>query len=88
MPAFKNNLTRDEYARGVEKHPKAKRALCFGDSWFQYVPHPTDLNKQLARLFPNTLFLREGLAGRDSATWFCVIRFEIGVRSSWAMSAE
>lgn len=69
MPAFKNNLTRDEYARAIEKHPKAKRAICFGDSWFQYVPHPTDLNKQLARLFPNTLFLREGLAGRDSATW-------------------
>jgi len=43
--------------------------LCFGDSWFQYVPHPTDLNKQIAKLFKQTLFLREGVAGRDSAMW-------------------
>lgn len=69
MPVFKNNLTLEDYAKAVRDFPNAKRALCFGDSWFQYVPHPTDLNKQLARLFPKTLFLREGKAGRDSATW-------------------
>lgn len=69
MPAFKNNLTRSEYPKAVRDHPDAPRALCFGDSWFQYVPHPTDLNKQLARIFRNTLFLREGLTGRDSAKW-------------------
>lgn len=69
MPVFKNNLTRGEYARAVRDHPDATRALCFGDSWFQYVPHPTDLNKQLAKLFRGTLFLREGLTGRDSAQW-------------------
>lgn len=69
MPAFKNNLTRSEYPKAFREHPDAARALCFGDSWFQYVPHPTDLNKQLARVFKITLFLREGLAGRDSAQW-------------------
>lgn len=69
MSVFKNNLTRSEYAQAVNDRPKAARALCFGDSWFQYVPHPTDLNKQLARLFRGTLFLREGHAGRDSAMW-------------------
>lgn len=69
MPAFKNNLMMEDYVKAVRDHPQAKRALCFGDSWFQYMPHPTDLNKQLARLFPKTLFLREGKPGRDSATW-------------------
>ncbi len=69
MASFNNNLTRDKYLNAVRDHPNAKRALCFGDSWFQYVPHPTDVNKQLARIFDQTLFLREGLAGRDSATW-------------------
>jgi hypothetical protein len=65
----KNNLTLAQYEKAVAQFPKAKRALCFGDSWFQYVPHPTDLNKQLAKLFPKTLFLREGKAGRDSGSW-------------------
>jgi hypothetical protein len=69
MPVFKNNLMLEEYVKAVRDFPNAKRALCFGDSWFQYPPHPTDLNKQLARLFPKTLFLREGKPGRDSATW-------------------
>ncbi len=66
---LKNNLTLAQFDKAVIQHPDAKRALCFGDSWFQYVPHPTDLNKQLAKLFPKTLFLREGKAGRDSASW-------------------
>jgi hypothetical protein len=69
MAVFNNNLMLDEYVDAVRDFPGAKRALCFGDSWFQYVPHPTDLNKRLARLFPKALFLREGKAGRDSATW-------------------
>lgn len=64
-----NNLVLSKYPAAIEKHPDARRALCFGDSWFQYVPHPTDLNKQIARLFKKTLFLREGVAGRDSAMW-------------------
>ncbi|MEL1266341.1 hypothetical protein [Pseudoxanthomonas putridarboris] len=58
-----------EFDKAVGKHKDAARALCFGDSWFQYPPHPTDLNKQIAKLFKGTLFLREGVAGRDSAMW-------------------
>jgi hypothetical protein len=70
MTLGKNNFDQlGQYQRAVDDHPDAPRALCFGDSWFQYVPHPTDLNKQLARIFKNTLFLSEGVAGRDSAMW-------------------
>jgi hypothetical protein len=70
MRLGRNNFDQlSQYQRAVDAHPEAPRALCFGDSWFQYVPHPTDLNKQLARLFKNTLFLSEGVAGRDSAMW-------------------
>ena len=64
-----NNLRSTQYAKAVRDFPNAKRVLCFGDSWFQYIPHPTDLNKQLARMFPESLFLSEGKAGRDSASW-------------------
>jgi hypothetical protein len=64
-----NNLDLPRFDAAVGRYPAARRALCFGDSWFQYVPHPTDLNKQIARLFKGTLFLREGVAGRDSAMW-------------------
>src|SRR4249919_3718591 len=64
-----NNLMLPQFDKAVAKYPAARRALCFGDSWFQYVPHPTDLNKQIAKLFKQTLFLREGVAGRDSAMW-------------------
>jgi hypothetical protein len=69
VPPNKNNLIPQEYAQAVDRNPTWARALCFGDSWFQYVPHPTDLNKQLARAFRRTLFLREGLAGRDRQNW-------------------
>ncbi len=62
-----DNLSR--YDKAVQSHSAAPRALCFGDSWFQYIPHATDLNKQLARLFKGTLFLNEGVAGRDSGSW-------------------
>lgn len=65
----RNNLTLSQYDKTLPSYPNAKRALCFGDSWFQYVPHPTDLNKQIAKIFKKTLFLREGVAGRDSAMW-------------------
>jgi hypothetical protein len=70
MPIGRNNFDQlSQYQKAVDAYPDAPRALCFGDSWFQYVPHPTDLNKQLARTFKNTLFLNEGVAGRDSASW-------------------
>lgn len=65
-----NNLaTIAAYNKAVLAHPDAKRALCFGDSWFQYPPRPIDLNKQMAKAFRNTLFMNEGVAGRDSAQW-------------------
>ena len=51
----------------VGKHPAWPRALCFGDSWLQYPPHPTDLHKQLRRLFRHTAFLNESRPGRESA---------------------
>ncbi|MBO9663601.1 hypothetical protein [Dokdonella sp.] len=70
MGLGRNNFDRiSDYEAATRDFPQAKRALCFGDSWFQYVPHPTDLDKQLARLFRGTLFLNEGVAGRDSAMW-------------------
>ena len=69
MNIGRNNLPLDQFGKAVTRFPDAKRALCFGDSWFQYVPRPTDLNKQISRLFKDTLFLREGVAGRDSAMW-------------------
>jgi len=69
VPPNKNNLTALEYPQAVARNPTWARALCFGDSWFQYMPHPTDLNKQLARAFRRTLFLREGLAGRAHQHW-------------------
>jgi hypothetical protein len=51
----------------VEKHREWPRVLCFGDSWMQYPPHPTDLHKQLRRLFKHTAFLNESRPGRESA---------------------
>src|SRR5690242_2547061 len=70
MAIGRNNFDQiGQYQEAVENNPDAPRALCFGDSWFQYVPHPTDLNKQIARFFKGSLFLNEGVAGRDSATW-------------------
>ena len=65
-----NNLgTIAAYSKALRAFPAAKRALCFGDSWFQYPPRPIDLNKLLAKAFRNTLFMSEGVAGRDSARW-------------------
>jgi hypothetical protein len=64
-----NFSTIPAYARAVEKTASAKRCLCFGDSWFQYPPRPIDIEKLLARAFRDTLFLNEGVAGRDSAQW-------------------
>lgn len=69
MRIRQNNLDGPKFHAAVRDHKDARRALCFGDSWFQYVPHPTDLNKQIAKLFRQTLFLKEGVAGRDSAMW-------------------
>jgi hypothetical protein len=69
MAIGRNNLGLVQFHKALDTHKDARRALCFGDSWFQYPPHATDLNKQIARLFKGTLFLREGVAGRDSAMW-------------------
>lgn len=57
------------YAQAVARHPQARRALCFGDSWFQYPPHAIDVSKLLARTFRQSLFLNEAVPGRDSAQW-------------------
>jgi len=65
-----NNVsTIPAYEKLTSENPNAKRALCFGDSWFQYPPKSVDLNKQLAKIFQNTAFLNEGIPGRDSAQW-------------------
>jgi len=69
ISASNNFSTVAAYANAVARFPDAKRCLCFGDSWFQYPPRPIDLNKQLARRFRGTLFLNEGVPGRDSAQW-------------------
>ncbi|MBL8300489.1 MAG: SGNH/GDSL hydrolase family protein [Rhodanobacteraceae bacterium] len=57
------------FDKAVNANPGAPRALCFGDSWFQYPFQAVDLNKQLARHFKRTLFLNQSVAGRDSASW-------------------
>ena len=57
------------YAAATAAFPTAKRCLAFGDSWFQYMPRPIDIEKQLARTFKGTLFLDEAVPGRDSAQW-------------------
>jgi hypothetical protein len=71
MPIIGNNNlgTMAAYAAALAKNPDAKRCLAFGDSWFQYPPRPIDIEKQLAKRFRDTLFLNEGVAGRDSAQW-------------------
>jgi hypothetical protein len=70
MSIGNNNVsTIAEYEKLTAAYPDAKRALCFGDSWFQYPPSAIDLNKQLAKAFKKTCFLNEGVAGRDSAQW-------------------
>lgn len=65
----KNNLNLREFDQAIKTYPEARRALCFGDSWFQYPVQPIDLNKTLARRFKGTLFLNEGVAGRASSQW-------------------
>lgn len=78
-----NNLqTMKAFADAMAANAGARRALCFGDSWFEYPPNPIDLDKQLARRFRGTLFMSEGVAGRDSARWKIAlprIQREIGV---------
>jgi hypothetical protein len=70
MTIGNNNVsTIAEYEKLTANYPDAKRALCLGDSWFQYPPSAIDLNKQIAKAFKNTCFLNEGVAGRDSARW-------------------
>jgi hypothetical protein len=71
MPIFgPNNFDRlNKFHAALQANPGVKRALCFGDSWFQYPFTPIDLNKQIARHFKSTLFLNESIPGRDSAGW-------------------
>jgi len=70
MAIAQNNLSRvADYDKATKANPTARRALCFGDSWFQYPPKPVDINKGLARAFRNTLFMNEGVPGRDSVSW-------------------
>jgi len=70
MAIAQNNLSRvPDYDKATKANPNAKRALCFGDSWFQYPPNPVDINKRLAKAFRNTLFMNEGVPGRDSVSW-------------------
>jgi hypothetical protein len=61
-------------AVSAEHGKRVKRAMMFGDSWFRYpVNRPKnyrpDLAVQLSRHFKGTLFLDEGMPGRDSSHW-------------------
>ena len=51
-----NNYQRiQDFAAAVEQHPTWPRAICFGDSWFQYPgPKPTHIEKQLPQIFTKT----------------------------------
>lgn len=69
--AAKNNFSDwGEFAQATAQHPTRPRAMCFGDSWFQYPGlKATDIEKQLPRIFTKTLFYNEGVAGRDSKSY-------------------
>jgi hypothetical protein len=71
MPVFGPNRfdRKNLFKTAVERNPQAKRALFFGDSWFQYPFEAKDLAKQIPRHFKTTLFFSRGVAGRDSAQW-------------------
>jgi hypothetical protein len=59
-----------KFAKAIANHPKWPRAMCFGDSWFQYPGAKLiDIQKQLPRIFEKTLFFNEGVAGRDSKSY-------------------
>lgn len=66
-----NNFSRYlEFADAVNQKPEWPRAMCFGDSWFQYPGfESSDIEKQLPRIFRKTLFFNEGVAGRDSKSY-------------------
>jgi hypothetical protein len=66
-----NNLSRyKDLDAAIREHEKWPRAMCFGDSWFQYPgPSSIDIQKQLPRLFKKSLFFNEGVAGRDSKSY-------------------
>lgn len=56
-----------DFEASIRDNPNWPRALCFGDSWMNYPPHPVDLDKQLRRLFRRTAFINESKAGRESS---------------------
>ena len=64
----RNNFARyPDFADAIDAHPDWPRAMCFGDSWFQYPgPKSIDIEKQLPQIFKHSLFFNEGVAGRDS----------------------
>jgi hypothetical protein len=55
------------FETALAAHPSWPRAMCLGDSWFQYPPNPIDLHKQLRRIFKRTLWWNDSLAGRESS---------------------
>lgn len=56
-----------KFEKSLELHPDWPRAICLGDSWFQYPPGFTDLHVQLRGLFKRSLFWNDSMAGRESA---------------------
>lgn len=61
-----NSTEIKRFLAGIRKFPNWPRAICLGDSWFQYPPKPIDLHKQLRKLFTKTHFWNDSLAGRES----------------------
>jgi hypothetical protein len=55
-----------KFAKAIEEKKNWPKAMCFGDSWFQYPIKPIDIQKQLPHIFRKTFFYNEGVAGRDS----------------------
>lgn len=54
------------FEKEIDRRPTWPKAICLGDSWFQYPPKAIDLHKQLRRLFRRTHFWNDSLAGRES----------------------
>src|SRR4051812_22690691 len=55
------------FETAIAGHPAWPRAMCIGDSWFQYPPDPIDLTHQLRAIYKKTVFWNDSQAGRESA---------------------